>query len=511
MVVIGGLMVGIFLAALDQTIVATALPSIVSDLGGFNQLSWVIVAYLLTSTAATPLWGKVGDLYGRRGVFQAAIVVFIVGSLACGLSPTMNLLILSRGLQGIGGGGLFALCFAIVGDIISPRARGHYMAYFMAVFASAGVIGPLAGGFITDHIGWRWIFTINVPIGIVALIVTSMALRLPFPRRKARVDILGAVLIVAGVTCLVLVTAWGGDRFAWTSRPIVVLEIAGVALFALFVLWESRVEEPIVPLRLFENRVVRVTLTLSFLLGPMMYAASAFLPLYLQGVGGYSATTSGLILAPNMAGLTLTSVLTGRRTARTGRYKLWVVSGCAFITVDMFLLSRLGVSTSALYVMVVMVLVGAAMGLAMPVMSTATQNAVELRDLGVATSTLTFCRTLGASFGVAALGAVLNSSLDKQLVAIGRSTAVPEGVTAQNLANKPDSIHELIEPLRGLVEAALAHAVATAFLAAVPVAALATLLSFRLRELPLRDFATVTTTDREAAEQAATVPGGVAH
>ena len=308
--------------------------------------------------------------------------MFVIGSLACGLSPTMNTLILSRGLQGIGGGGLFALCFAIVGDIVSPRQRGRYMAYFMAVFASAGVIGPLAGGFITDHFGWRWIFTINVPIGVAALVVTSMALRLPFPRRKARVDVLGGILVVAAVTCLVLVTAWGGDRYGWGSRPIVVLEIAGVALFALFILWESRVEEPIVPLRLFDNRIVRVALLLSFLLGPMMYAASAFLPLYLQGVGGYSATTSGLILAPNMLGLTITSVVTGRMTARTGRYKLWVVLGSAFLTVDMILLSRLGVSTSALYVMVVMVLVGAAMGLAMPVLSTATQNAVELRDLG---------------------------------------------------------------------------------------------------------------------------------
>jgi EmrB/QacA subfamily drug resistance transporter len=509
--VIGGLMVGLFIAALDQTIVSTALPRVVSDLGGFDKLSWVIVAYLLTSTAATPLWGKVGDLYGRRGVFQASIVVFVVGSLACGLSPDMNVLILSRGLQGIGGGGLFALSFAIVGDIISPRQRGRYMGYFTAVFASAGVIGPLVGGFITDHFGWRWIFTINVPIGIVALVVTSMALRLPFPRRKARVDVAGGVLVVAGVTCLVLVTVWGGDRYPWASRQILLLAAAGVALFALFVLWESRVEEPIVPLRLFGNPVARMTFLLSFLLGPMMYSTSAYLPLFLQGVGSYSATTSGLLLAPNMAGLTVTSIVTGRITARTGRYKLWVVLGSAFMTADMLLLSRLGVSTSSLFVMALMVLVGAAMGLAMPVLSTATQNAVELRDLGVATSTLTFCRTRGASFGVAAHRAGLNTNLDAPHDVIGRTMTLPEGITARNLANKPSSIHELAQPVRGLVQAALAHGVTSAFLAAVPLAAVATLLSLRLRELPLRDFATVTTTEREEAD-ALSVPGGaVAH
>ncbi|MPY95949.1 MAG: DHA2 family efflux MFS transporter permease subunit [Acidimicrobiia bacterium] len=487
MTVLGGLMVGLFIAAIDQTIVATALPEIVSDLGGLDQLSWVIVAYLLTSTASTPLWGKCGDLFGRRQAYQASILVFLAGSLACGFAPSMTGLVFARALQGIGGGGLFALSFAIVGDIIPPRQRGRYMGYFTAVFASAGVIGPLAGGFITDHVGWRWIFTVNLPIGAVALVVTSVALRLPFPRRQARLDLLGAGALVAAVTTLTLVTVWGGDQYGWASTPIVGLSVASVVLFVAFFFWEARVEEPIVPLRLFRNPVTAVTLLLSFLLGPVMYGVSSFLPLYLQGTQGVSATNSGLLLSPNMLGLTVMSIITGRMTTRTGRYKHWVVLGTLLLALDVLLLTRLTADTGILLVGALMVVLGMGLGACMPTLSVSIQNAVPIADLGVATSTLTFCRTLGGSIGVAAMGAVLKLQVEGRLGEVAAANPLPPGVDASTLANRPTDVQALPDPLRGLVEGALAHGVATAFLAVAPVVIACAVIAWWFPELPLRD------------------------
>jgi EmrB/QacA subfamily drug resistance transporter len=284
MLSLSGLMVGMFIAAIDQTIVATAIPAIVSDLGGIRYLSWIVVGYLLTSTASTPLWGKIGDLFGRRRMFQTAIVVFLIGSLMCGAAPTMLLLIVGRLVQGVGGGGLYALCFGIVGDLVAPRHRGKYISYFAGMFAVAGVIGPLVGGVLTDHLGWRWIFTINLPIGIASLVVTTLTLHLPSTRRDAKVDLTGAALLVAGVVCVVLATVWGGAEYAWGSAQIIGLALASTVLLVAFIIWEVRAEEPILPMRLFRNPVVAVLLGLSFLLGPIFYAAASFIPLFMEGV-----------------------------------------------------------------------------------------------------------------------------------------------------------------------------------------------------------------------------------
>jgi EmrB/QacA subfamily drug resistance transporter len=486
-----GLMVGMFIAAIDQTIVATALPAIVSDLGGISYLSWVIVGYLLTSTASTPLWGKIGDLFGRRRMFQLAIVVFLAGSVVCGAAPSMFILIVGRLLQGVGGGGLYALCFGIVGDLVPPRQRGKYISYFAGMFAVAGVIGPLVGGVLTDHLGWRWIFTINVPIGVASLVVTSLTLHLPSSRREAKVDYMGAALLVAGVVCLVLATAWGGDKYAWGSQQILGLFVAALVLLALFIAWEIRVEEPILPLRLFRNPVVAILLALSFLLGPLFFAAASFIPLFMQGVHGFSATTSGLMLAPNAAGLSIAAIITGRLTTRNGRYKHWVIIGTIAVAVDIAVLSRINAGWGPLWVAVVMGLIGLGLGAAMPVLSTASQNAVELQDLGVVTAAVTFFRTLGGSFGIAGFGAVLKSRFDHLLAGVANQTPLPAGMTAKSLADHPSNIHTLTQPLRGLVQGALAHSVGAVFLAAIPISIVVFALGWFLEELPLRESTTL--------------------
>ena len=491
MLSLSGLMIGMFIAAIDQTIVATALPAIVSDLGGIRYLSWIIVGYLLTSTASTPLWGKIGDLFGRRRMFQVAIVVFLFGSLICAAAPTMFTLIVGRLIQGIGGGGLYALCFGIVGDLVAPRQRGKYISYFAGMFAVAGIIGPLVGGILTDHLGWRWIFTINLPIGAISLVVTSLTLHLPSTRREARVDLVGAALLVAGVVCLVLASAWGGDEYAWGSLPILGLIAVGVLLLALFVGWEARVDEPILPLYLFRNPVVAVLLALSFLLGPVFFAAASFIPLFMQGVAGFSATTSGLMLAPNAVGLSLAAIVTGRLTTRTGRYKHWVVLGTGIVGITTIFLAGLDAGWSNWWIGAAMLLIGIGLGMAMPVLSTASQNAVGFSDLGVVTAAVTFFRTLGGTFGIAGLGAVLKSRFDQLLVDAAQTTPLPDGVTAESLADHPDEIRQLGQPLRGLVQGALAHSIAAVFLAMIPLVVIVFALGWLLEERPLRDSTTL--------------------
>ncbi len=505
MLSLSGLMVGMFIAAIDQTIVATALPAMVTDLGGLKYLSWVIVGYLLTSTASTPLWGKIGDLYGRRRMFQTAIVIFLIGSLMCGLAPSMMLLVVGRLVQGIGGGGLYALCFGIVGDLVAPRQRGRYIGYFAGMFATAGVIGPLVGGLITDHIGWRWIFTINLPIGLASLAVTAVTLHLPSTRRDARLDLLGALLLVAGVICLILGSVWGGDQYAWGSTQIIGLGVASAVLLVAFLIWESRVAEPILPLRLFRNKVAAVLLALSFLFGPIFYAAAAFVPLFMQGVKGFSATESGLMLAPNAAGMSIAAIITGRLTTRTGRYKHWVVAGSALLIADMVLMSRLDSRWGTPHMAIMMLAIGVALGMALPVMSTASQNAVELSDLGVVTAAVTFFRTLGGTFGIAVFGAVLRGRFDGKLNEIAATTTLPDGVTAKTLADRPAAIHDLADPLKTLVQEAMAHSVAAVFLAAVPIALVVFVLAVVLEELPLRTSTTLNAgrSDEAKAEAAA--------
>ena len=479
-------MLGLFLAAVDQTIVSTALPTIVSEFGGIERIHWVAVAYVLTSTASTPLYGKVSDLFGRRPIFQFATVVFLCGSILSGLSGSLFQLVLFRGLQGIGGGGLMAMAFTIVADLLSPRERGRYMGYFTAVFAVAGVVGPLLGGFFVDQLSWRWIFYVNVPLGAVSLAVTSSVLRLPAVRREREIDYAGAVLLVGAVTCIVLLSAWGGDAYPWTSPAIFGLGAATAVLTTLFLARERRAAEPVVPLNLFRNPVVAVTVSMSFIVGIAMFGTLVFLPLFLQAVKGVSATASGLLLAPMTAGLTVASLIAGRSTTRTGRYKHWIVLGAGLVTLAMLLLARLHPTTTRLSVAATMVTLGFGLGTMLPILNLATQNAVPLPDLGIATTLVSFARSLGGSLGMAGFGAVLSAHLGSRLAELLVRAGLPPAADARSLTQGVAQIQGLAEPLRTLVVTSLSDAVAFVYTVAAPVAAIAFLLSWCLREIPLR-------------------------
>ncbi|MGH2674775.1 MAG: MDR family MFS transporter [Actinomycetota bacterium] len=499
LVIYSGLMMGILLAALDQTIVATALPTIVGELGGLDHLSWVVTAYLLSSTASVPLYGKISDLYGRRIVFQFAIVTFLVGSAFAGLAQDMIQLIVARGIQGVGGGGLIAMSMTIIGDVVSPRERGRYQGYIGGVFALASVAGPLLGGFFVDHLTWRWIFYVNLPVGLVALAVTSSVLRLPFRRRPHRIDFLGAGLLVAAVTCLLLAAVWGGDLYEWGSPLTLGLVAAGVILSGLFIAQERRAPEPILPLRLFRRRTVAVSSAILFVVGATLFGSIVFLPLFLQAVLGFSATSSGLLLLPLMFGIVTTSVASGRIITRTGRYRWWPVAGMATVTVGLILLSRMDADTSRLEASVAMVVLGLGVGMVMQVLVLAVQNSVEHRDLGVATSATNFFRSIGGTFGTAVFGAIFSSRLATVL-----ASSVPAGggagVDPGSLARAPDAIAQLPTALHEAVVGGIAQAIQAVFLVAIPVAAVGFLLSLALREIPLRDTAHIGAEALTAAE-----------
>jgi EmrB/QacA subfamily drug resistance transporter len=483
-----GLMLGMFLAALDQTIVSTALPTIAGDFGRLDLLSWVVTAYLLTSTASAPLYGKLSDLYGRKLMFQAAITIFLVGSVLAGLSQSMMQLIVFRSVQGLGAGGLLVLALTIMGDILSPRERGRYQGYLGATFGVASVIGPLLGGFFVDHFSWRWVFYVNLPIGIVALLVTSSVLDLPFKRMHHRIDFLGAALLVSGITAVLLVTAWGGSEYEWTSSIIVGLETAAVILLGLFIWQEQRAEEPILPLRLFRNRTYTTTSAIAFIVGLAMFGGIIFLPLFLQVVTGVPATSSGLLLVPLVGGLLLTSITAGRLITRTGRYKIFPVMGTAFVSLALFLLSTMGTGTDAFVVASYMFVLGLGLGLVMPVLVVAVQNAVEHRDLGVATSSGLFFRSLGGSFGTAIFGAIVFSGVSSRLVAM---TAGGAAIDVDTLTGSPAAILALPAELRNQVVRAFSESITAAFLWAVPFALLGLALTILLPELPLRKVAHV--------------------
>ena len=442
----------------------------------------MVTAYLLTSTAATPLFGKLSDIYGRRLLFQIAIAVFLVGSVLCGLAGTMGQLIAFRGLQGIGGGGLMALAFTILGDILSPRERGRYMGYFSAVFAAAGVAGPLAGGFFVDNLTWPWIFFVNVPFGVLAFAVVSAVLRLPPTERQPSIDWLGATLMVASVSSLLLFTVLGGSTHPWTSAASLALLGLAVASGFAFVAVERRAREPILPLHLFANAVFRVNATVSLLSGAAMISAIVFLPLFLQGVAGTSATNSGLLLAPMMVGVTVSSTLTGRMISRTGRYRPQMIVGATMSLVAGIPLVWISADTGPLAIATVMV----GLGTVMPVLNLSTQNAVDFADLGAATSAVTFSRSLGSSIGVAALGAVLTARLASGLDDVATRVPIPDGLDVQRLADSPQAIQALAEPLRTEVGSALADAIGTVYLLAVPMLVVVAVLAWALPELPLR-------------------------
>ncbi len=482
--VLGALMLTLLLAALDQTIVSTALPTITSDLGGLSHLSWVVTAYLLASTASTPIWGKISDLYGRKLMLQAAVVIFVASSALAGLSQTMGQLIATRALQGLGGGGLMVLVMAALADLVSPRERGKYAGLFGGVFGIASIVGPLLGGFFTEQLSWRWIFYINLPLGIAAFAVLGATLHLPKHRAKHKIDWQGATFLVAGVTSLLLVTVWGGQEYAWVSPEILGLAVAGFVALTLFVWQELRAPEPIVPLSLFRDRVFTVSSGIGFVVGFAMFGAIVYLPIYLQVVGGSSPTNAGLQLLPLMAGLLTTSILSGLIITKTGKYTIFPIIGTALAAVGLLLLSRLDAQTPYWQVAVAMVVLGAGLGNVMQVLLLAVQNSVAPSQIGAATSASTFFRSIGGSFGTAVFGAVFTARLTTELAAV-----LPPGAgaaTGGGVASSLQAIRSLPDALQADVLAAFARAIDSTFLVAVPIAVAALVLSFFLPALPLR-------------------------
>ncbi len=479
-----GLLLAMLLASLDQTIVATALPTIVGELGGLDQLSWVVTAYLLAATVSTPLWGRISDLYGRKALFQAAIVVFLVGSALSGAAQSLGELIGFRALQGLGAGGLMTLAMAIVADIISPRERGRYQGYIQMVFVLASIAGPLLGGLFTDHLSWRWVFYVNLPIGAVALTAISSALHLPVKRGRPRIDYLGAALLAAGLTSVLLVTTWGGQQYAWTSPEIIGLAAVAVAMLIAFVAQERRAAEPILPLRLFRDPVFDVVTLVLFLTTCALFAAIVFLPLFLQIVTGASATKSGLLLLPLLLAATTTTAVVGRVISRTGRYKVFPVAGLALMAAGLLLLSRMDATTSRATASLFMVVFGLGFGMVSQILVLAIQNAVDGRDIGIATASANLFRALGGSVGVALFGAVFASRLDLWL-----PRELPAGATrvdAQSLQATPDAIQSMPAAVQDGIGQAVAHSLHTVFLVAAPVAALGFLVVLFLKEVPLR-------------------------
>ena len=484
LVVIGALMLGMFLAALDQTVVSTALPTIVGDLNGASHLSWVVTAYLLSSTVSTPLWGKLGDLYGRKVFFQAAIVIFLVGSALSGLSHSMIELILFRAVQGLGGGGLMIGAQTIVGDVVSPRDRGRYMGLFMAMFGVTTVIGPLIGGFFVDYLSWRWIFYINIPIGAIALVVTAFALPEAQSHVRRVIDYLGTALVALAATCLVLFTSLGGTSYPWTSPFIIGLAVAGVVFSVLFLWAERRAVEPVIPLRLFANKVFAASSAIGFVVGFAMFGALTFLPLFFQDVKGISPIQSGVRLFPMMGGLLVASIGSGLLVSRWGRYKIFPVVGTGLMTVGLYLMSLVGVSTGAWVIAGYMVVFGFGLGLVLQVLTVAVQNAVPYEDLGTGTSGVTFFRMIGGSFGTAVFGAVFANLVVNNVLHALHLTKAPAGFSLN--ADNPAAIRKYPAAIQAGVAHGIAHTIQTMFLIGVPIGFVAFLLSWTLPEIALR-------------------------
>lgn len=497
-VIFGTIMLGVLLAALDQTIVGTALPTIVADLGGAAHMSWVVTAYLLAETVATVLVGKFGDLFGRKLIFQVSAIIFITGSFLCGLAGNMTLLILWRGLQGIGAGGLMVTSMALIADVVPLRERGKYQGAIGAVFGVATVIGPLLGGLFTDHLSWRWCFYVNVPIAI--LVVVAAAKTIPSVRTAGRpvIDYLGIALVAIGSSALILATSWGGNEYAWDSPVIIGLFAGGALALALFCLVETRAAEPMLPMRLFRNPVFSVCSVLSFVVGFAMLGAMTFLPTYLQYVDGDSATVSGVRTLPLVVGLLIASVFSGNTVSKTGHYRIFPIVGSLVMGAGLYLLSLMGPQTGVWMESTYMFVLGVGIGLSMQVLTIAVQNTVDYADLGTATSGVTFFRTLGSAFGTAVFGTIyantLEPALDKAVEEAARATGTdPAGLSAA--AQSPEGVHGLDPAAAGPVIGAYAESLQTVFLWTVPVAAVGFVVALFLKQVHLRDSARAGSTD----------------
>ncbi|MEA3142936.1 MAG: hypothetical protein QOG31_260 [Thermoplasmata archaeon] len=515
LLVFSGLMLGMFLAALDQTIVAAALPTIAADLGGFDKITWVVTSYLLTSTVTILLWGKLSDIYGRKVMFQTSIATFLAASALIGLSPNMGFLIVGRGLQGIGAGGIMSLAFAIIGDVLSPRERGKYMGLMGSVFLLSSVLGPLLGGLIVDHVSWRWIFYVNVPIGIPALVLTGVVLRLPFERQKQKIDYLGAALLTLGSSMLILALVWGGDASPWdasynlrwlpgvgdaSNLPgaspgglaaflgdwlVSLLILGSLLVTAVFVLVERRRDNPLLPMGLFKSSVFTISSLVSFAVGAAMFAGFVFLPTYLQISTGVSATLSGLLLLPLIGGLMPLSTASGIIISKTGRYKWWPLVGLPVAAAGMGMLSLLAPDSSKWFIGVGMFLLGAGIGMTMQVMVLAVQNSLPMRQMGVGTAANNFMRSMGSVIGVSLFGVFLNKEIRaalRQLAANGVDPQLVGGI----LQSSPGKIHDLPPAIRDVVTTHVATGVGHIFLYSIPVVLLAFVLTLFLKEVPLR-------------------------
>ena len=516
MFVLSGLMVGMLLAALDQTIVSTALKSIVEDFDGLAHYTWVVTAYLLTSTASTPLYGKISDLYGRRPVFQFAIITFLIGSFAAGAATSMEQLIAFRAVQGLGAGGLMSLTFVIIGDIISPRERGKYQGYFGGVWGLSSVAGPLLGGYFSDHAqilgvtGWRWIFYINLPFGIAALIITSISLHIPKVKREHSIDYLGALLLVSGVSSLLLGISVYGPQDGWGTSKTLLSITAAIVLILLFIVQESRAKEPILPLTLFKNQTFSVTSVMAFIIGAGMFGAIIMLPLYLQIVKGDSATSAGLKLIPFMIGIVTMSIVSGKFISKHGHYKRYPIIGLALMSIGLFMFSTLTETTAFWELSIYAILIGAGLGFSMQTIVIALQNAVEFRDLGVATSANTFFRSIGATMGVALFGTVYASRLSNNLpIEIEKlrasNPAALVGATPEKFAALEENtavLQSFTPELQAGIVNAFVNSFHVVFLTAVPITVIGFFIAFMLRETPLRTGAGHQAAKEEAAGEA---------